>query len=83
MIALPAFLFFPLLIVFLLSAVALVYLVLVQEPKQGGLSTSMGGSGGGSDLLSGRGQTGGLVRLTFYAGGTFLFVAFLLSLVKL
>jgi preprotein translocase subunit SecG len=82
MIALPSFLFFPLLIVFFISAAALVYFVLLQEPKQGGLSTSMGG-GGGSELLNARGQTGGLVRLTLYTGGTFLFVAFLLSTVKL
>ncbi len=82
MIALPSFLFFPLLIIFFVSAAALVYLVLLQEPKQGGLSTSMGG-GGGSELLNARGQTGGLVRLTLYIGATFLLVAFLLSTVKL
>jgi preprotein translocase subunit SecG len=82
MIALPSFLFFPLLIIFFVAAAALVYLVLVQEPKQGGLSTSLGG-GGGSEMLNARGQTGGLVRLTLYAGGIFLFVAFLLSTVRL
>lgn len=82
MIALPSFLFYPLLIIFFIIAAALVYLVLLQEPKQGGLSTSLGG-GGGADMLNARGQTGGMVRLTLYAGGGFLFVAFLLSLVKL
>jgi preprotein translocase subunit SecG len=83
MIALPSFLFFPLLIVFFISAAALVYFVLLQEPKQGGLSTSLGGGGGGSEMLNARGQTGGLVRLTLYTGGIFLFVAFLLSTVRL
>jgi preprotein translocase subunit SecG len=82
MISLPAFLFFPLLIIFFVLAAALIYLVLLQEPKQGGLSTSLGG-GGGSEMLNARGQTGGLVRLTLYAGAGFLLVAFLLSLIKL
>jgi preprotein translocase subunit SecG len=82
MISLPSFLFFPLLILFFLDAAVLVYFVLLQEPKQGGLSTSLGG-GGGSDMLNARGQTGGMVRLTIYAGGAFLFIAFLLSAVKL
>ena len=82
MISLPAFLFIPLLILFFITSATLVYFVLLQEPKQGGLSTSLGG-GGGSDMLNARWQTGGMVRLTIYVGAAFLLIAFLLSLVKL
>jgi preprotein translocase subunit SecG len=75
-------LFIALMLVFFLVCAALVYFVLLQEPKQGGLSSSMGGSGS-SDFLSARGTTGGLVQLTVYAGAIFLFVAVLLNIIRL
>lgn len=65
---------------FFVVCVALVWLVLVQEPKQGGLSSSLGGGG---DLLSGRGVAGGLVRLTVILGGFFLLLAVILSRIAL
>ena len=76
-------LFILVLIIFCAICVGLIYFVLSQEPKQGGLSSSMGGSGGGSDFFSARGATGQLVQLTFYALGLFMFIALLLNVFRL
>ena len=74
-------LFYLVLLVFAVIAGLLVYFVLLQEPKQGGLSSSLGGSGG--DLLGGRGVTGGLVRITIVLGGLFMALAIVLNLFRL
>ena len=77
-------LFVLVLIIFCAICVGMIYLVLSQEPKQGGLSSSMGGSGGGgSDFFSARGSTGHLMQLTFYALGLFMFIALLLNVFRL
>lgn len=75
-------LFILVLIIFCAICVGLIYFVLSQEPKQGGLSSSMGG-GGGSDFFNARGATGQLVQLTFYALGLFMFIALLLNVFRL
>ncbi|MFX4354907.1 preprotein translocase subunit SecG [Acinetobacter baumannii] len=54
----------------------LVYLVLVQEPKQGA-GDLMGAS---ADLFSARGVTGGLYRLTVILGVIFVALALLIGL---
>jgi preprotein translocase subunit SecG len=69
-------LFYLLFLVFFVVCVALVWFVLVQEPKQGGLSSSLGGGG---DLFGGRGVAGGLVRLTVILGGLFMGLAVILN----
>lgn len=60
-----------------LVCVLVVFFVLLQQPKQSGLSAGMGGGG---DLFGGRGVEGGLVRLTAIAGGLFMLLALVLSI---
>jgi len=67
-------------LVFFLVAGLLIYFVLVQEPKQGGLSSSMGGGG---DMLGGRGISGGLVRITLILGGLFMLLSLVLGRISL
>ncbi len=73
----------PILTVFLvlyaLVCVGLVFFVLLQTPKQAGLSASV--ASGGS-LLGGRGVEGGLVRISSVLGGLFMLLAFLISLIS-
>ena len=57
----------------------LIFFVLLQVPKQAGLSASM--ASGGS-LLGGRGVEGGLVRITSVLGGFFMLLALLINLVS-
>jgi preprotein translocase subunit SecG len=73
-------LFWLLFIVFAIVCVALVGLVLMQEPKQGGLSSSVGGDA--RDFISGRGTQGGLIRVTIYLGAAFLVLAIILGLIQ-
>ncbi|NJK44510.1 MAG: preprotein translocase subunit SecG [Pleurocapsa sp. SU_196_0] len=75
-------LFVFVLIIFCAICVGLIYFVLSQEPKQGGLSSSMGG-GGGNDFFNARGSGGQLVQLTFYALGLFMALALILSIFRL
>ncbi len=77
-----AILFTLLLIIFLLVAAIMIYFVILQEPKQGGLSGSLGG-GGASDFMSGRGTGGVLVNLTIYCGAAFIVLAIALNLIRL
>ena len=74
--------FWILLRIFVLIAASLIYFVLLQEPKQGGLTSTMGG-GGASDFMSGRGASGGLVTLTVYGGAAFILLAIALNLIRL
>lgn len=67
------------LILFVAIAAALVFFVLLQTPKQAGLSASM--ASGGS-LLGGRGVEGGLVRVTSVLGGLFMLLAFLIVFIS-
>ncbi|AFZ68828.1 preprotein translocase subunit SecG [Deinococcus peraridilitoris] len=61
-----------------LVCVVLVFFVLLQVPKQAGLSASMGGGG---NLFGGQGVEGGLVRLTAVAGGLFMVICLLLAII--
>lgn len=73
----------PVLIVFLVLfaaiSVGLIFFILLQVPKQAGLSASMAS---GSSLLGGRGVEGGLIRITSVLGGLFMLLAFLITLVS-
>ncbi|GBF03968.1 preprotein translocase subunit SecG [Deinococcus aerius] len=66
-------------ILFALVCVGLVFFVLLQVPRQAGLSASM--ASGGS-LLGGRGVEGGLIRVTSVLGGLFMLLALLISFVS-
>jgi preprotein translocase subunit SecG len=65
-------------LIFVVVAGLLVYFVLLQEPKQGGLSSSVGGAG---DFLGGRGVSGGLIRLTVILGGLYIVLSVVLNLI--
>lgn len=66
-------------ILFALVAVGLVFFVLLQTPKQAGLTASM--ASGGS-LLGGRGVEGGLIRITSVLGGLFMLLALLIGVIS-
>ncbi len=70
------FLYALIILLYLGVAGLLVYLVLVQEPRQGA-GDLMGATG---DLFSARGFTGGLYRLTLILGVVFAALALLLGL---
>ena len=67
------------LVLFAAICVGLVFFVLLQVPKQAGLTASM--ASGGS-LLGGRGVEGGLVRVTSVLGGLFMLLAFLIVFIS-
>ncbi|CAM3172865.1 preprotein translocase subunit SecG [Deinococcus saxicola] len=67
------------LVLFALICVSLVFFILLQVPRQAGLSASM--ASGGS-LLGGRGVEGGLVRITAVLGGFFMLIALLIGIVS-
>ncbi len=68
-----------LIILFALVCVGLIFFVLLQIPKQAGLSASLGGGG---DLLGGRGVEGGLVRISTFLGAFFMLVALLIDVLS-
>ncbi len=72
--------FYLVLVLFAIACIGVIYFVLIQEPKQGGLSSSMGGGG---DFLGGRGVQGGLVRITVILAVIFLVLAVILNIWKL
>lgn len=67
------------LVLFALVCVSLIFFVLLQVPKQAGLTASL--ASGGS-LLGGRGVEGGLVRISSMLGGLFMLLAFLISFIS-
>lgn len=67
------------LILFALVCIGLVFFVLLQVPKQAGLTASM--ASGGS-LMGGRGVEGGLVRITSVLGAFFMLLAFLINFIS-
>ncbi|MHC4550105.1 MAG: preprotein translocase subunit SecG [Planctomycetota bacterium] len=67
-----------LLFVFVLSALLLVLVILLQEPKGGGLSSAFGGVGAETFGV----QTGGVNRFTSYVALAFLATAVLFAAVR-
>lgn len=71
-----------LLILLILDAIVLMTVVLLQAGKGGGLA-AMGAAGAGSDSLFGSRQAATLLtRATWWTGGLFLGIAFVLSLMS-
>jgi len=70
------FLYTLLVLIYLLVASALVWVVLLQEPKQGG-GDLLGG--GATDLFAARGVTGGLYRITIWLGIAFATLSIIIS----
>jgi preprotein translocase subunit SecG len=71
-----------LLAILILDAFVLIVIVLLQAGKGGGLA-AMGAAGAGTDSLFGSRQAATiLTKATWWAGGTFLVLAFSLSLVS-
>lgn len=66
-------------ILFAMVCVGLVFFVLLQVPKQAGLSASLGGGG---DLFGGRGVEGGLIRISSILGGFFMLLALLIDILS-
>ncbi len=64
---------------FALICVGLVFFVLLQSPKQAGLTASLASGG---DLFGGRGVEGGLVRITSVLGGFFMLLALLINILS-
>jgi preprotein translocase subunit SecG len=66
-------------ILFAMICVGLIFFVLLQVPKQAGLSASLGGGG---DLFGGRGVEGGLIRISSVLGGFFMLLALLIDILS-
>ncbi len=74
--------FYLLLTLLIIDAFLLMVVVLLQSGKGGGLA-AMGGAGAGSDTLFGTRQAATLLtRLTWWGGGIFLGLAFVLSILS-
>jgi len=65
-----------LILLYLALAAGLVWVVLLQEPKQGG-GDILGG--GATDLFAARGVTGGLYRVTIWLGAAFIVLSILIN----
>ena len=61
-------LFWLIFLLFILASVGLTFIILLQEPKQGGLGEGLGGGGGGDFGSTTGGTAGGLHRLTIWLG---------------
>ena len=72
-----------LLVLLILDALVLIAAVLLQAGKGGGLAASFGGVSSSSDALFGSRQAGNLLtKASWWTGGIFLFLAFVLSLMS-
>lgn len=70
-----------LLIILILDALVLATAVLLQAGKGGGLAASFGGASSSSDSLLGSRQAGNiLTKTSWWAGGIFIFLSFVLQL---
>ncbi len=75
--------FTVLLILLVLNSLVLVVAILMQAGKGGGLAATFGGAGSSSDSFLGTRQMGNwLTRLTWWAGGLFLTLGFILSIMS-
>ena len=72
-----------LLIILVLVSLAVIGAVLLQSGKGGGLAASFGGASSSSDSLIGTRQAGNLLtKVSWWGGGIFLFLAFVLQLMS-
>jgi len=72
-----------LLVLLIIDSIVLVTAILLQSGKGDGLSASFGGVSSSSDSLLGTRQAGNLLTKTsWWGGGIFLFLAFILSLMS-
>jgi preprotein translocase subunit SecG len=72
-----------LLVLLIIDSIVLVAAILLQSGKGDGLSASFGGVSSSSDSLLGTRQAGNLLTKTsWWGGGIFLFLAFVLSLMS-
>jgi len=72
-----------LLIILVLVSVAVIGAVLLQSGKGGGLAASFGGASSSSDSLIGTRQAGNLLtKVSWWGGGIFIFLAFVLQLMS-
>ena len=72
-----------LLIILIVVSLAVITAVLLQSGKGGGLAASFGGTSSSSDSLIGSRQAGNLLtKVSWYGGGVFLFLAFVLQLMS-
>jgi preprotein translocase subunit SecG len=70
-----------LLILLVLDSLVLVAAVLMQSGKGGGLAASFGGASSTADALIGSRQAGNLLtKVSWWSGGIFLFLAFVLQI---
>lgn len=72
-----------LIIVLILICLMLVVAILLQAGKGGGLAASFGGAGGTDTLIGGRQAGNLLTRVSWWGGGLFLFLSFVLQLMSL
>lgn len=59
--------------------IGLIFFVLLQVPKQAGLSASLASGG---DLFGGRGVEGGLIRISSVLGAFFMLLALLINILS-
>jgi preprotein translocase subunit SecG len=72
-----------LLVILVIVSIAVITAVLLQSGKGGGLAASFGGASSSSDSLIGTRQAGNLLtRVSWWGGGIFLFLAFVLQLMS-
>ena len=72
-----------LLIILILTSLVVITAVLLQSGKGGGIAASFGGASTSSDSLIGTRQAGNLLtKLSWWGGGLFLFLAFVLQLMS-
>jgi preprotein translocase subunit SecG len=72
-----------LLILLILVSLVLIAAVLLQAGKGGGLAASFGGASSSADSLIGTRQAGNLLtRVSWWGGGVFLFLSFVLGLMS-
>ncbi len=72
-----------LLILLIVDSIVLVTAILLQSGKGGGLAASFGGASSSSDSFMGTRQAGNLLtKASWWAGGVFLFLAFVLQILS-
>ncbi|MHB0964800.1 MAG: preprotein translocase subunit SecG, partial [Gemmatimonadaceae bacterium] len=69
-----------LVILLIIDSIVLVAAILLQSGKGGGLAASFGGASSSADALLGTRQAGNLLTKTsWWAGGIFIFISFVLQ----